>query len=93
MSEAPVDFATVWERILDLRGEFFRTANGRYFTYKLDGDRLAVSQSELLIPRSDFTLAFNMLPISRSAKLNRLVEGPAYVWAILHDERITRGAW
>ena len=93
MSGAPVAFETVWARILELRGEFFRTANGRWFTYKLDGDRLAVSQSELRLSRSDLETAFNMLPISRSAKLNRLVEGPAHVWAILHDERITRGAW
>ena len=89
----PVQFAGIWERILAERGEFFQTANGRWFTYKLDGDHLALSQSEIRIPRSDFELAFNMLPISRSAKLNRLVEGPAYVWAILYDERISQRDW
>ena len=93
MSDAAIDFEAIWERILELRGEFFRTANGRWFTYKIEGDCLEVSQSELRLPRSDLALAFNMLPISRSAKLNRLVEGPAYVWAILHDKRIVRGDW
>lgn len=93
MSEAPLDFDSVWARILDLRGEFFQTAKGRWFTYKVDDDELSVSQTDFQIPRSDLALAFNMLPISVSAKLNRLVEGPAYVWAILHDERISRGDW
>jgi hypothetical protein len=93
MAEGVVTFEMVWERVVSHTGEFFKTATGRWFTYRLDGDRILPSHTEIRIPRSDLELAYSMVPIPQSAKLNRLVEGPSYVWAILHDERITRGDW
>ena len=86
-------FDAVWERIASLAGEFFKTDGGRWFIYKLDGGDLIPSQSDdLRIPRSDFELAFPMLPVP-PAKLNKFVRGPRYVWAILHDPRVSQGRW
>ena len=92
-SSEPTSFAAVWERITGHGGEFFQTSKGRYFTYRIEEDALLPSQTDLRISRSDFELAFSMVPIPTSAKLNRLVEAPSYIWAILHDERIRCGAW
>ncbi len=93
MSEAAAPFDELWERIRAHAGEFFKTEGGRWFTYQLEGDDLIPSQTEdLRIPRSDFELAFPMLPVP-PPKLNRFVKGPVYVWAILHDERVSAGRW
>jgi len=31
-------------------------------------------------------------PLEGPGAINRLVQGPAYVWAVLHDQRISSGA-
>ena len=80
----------VWERICAQAGEFFKTHRNEWFTYRIEGDELRPSQSDLSIPKSDFELAFPMLPVP-PAKLNRFVSGPRYVWAILHDPRVSAG--
>ena len=85
-------FEAVWERIGANEREFFKTDEGNWFTYRIEGDSLLPSQTDLRIPRADFELAFPMLPV-HPAKLNKFVKGPAYVWAILHDERIRADDW
>lgn len=86
-------FEGAWERIVAERGEFFRTRGGRYFTYKIDGDFLFPSHSDLHLRKEHFAVAHQLVPIPSPGKLARLIEGPEYVWAILHDERISRGCW
>jgi hypothetical protein len=86
-------FDAVWERIVARRREFFRTGGGRYFTYRVEGDCVIPSQTELRIPRRDFELAYQIVPIPNAGKIARHVEGPEYVWAILHDARISQGEW
>ncbi len=86
-------FEAVWARVRAQAGEFFKTSEGRWFTYKVDSEELIPSQTEnLRIPRADFELAFPLLPVP-PAKLNKFVNGPAYVWAILHDPRVSDGQW
>ncbi len=92
MSDSGELFDAVWARIVEHSGAFFKTDLGAWFTYEIDADCLLPSHSELHIPRSDFELAFPMLPVL-PAKLNRFVTGPKYVWAILHDPRISDGQW
>ncbi len=92
MSDLHALFDPVWVRIEAHAGGFFKTDGGRWFTYKIDGSFVLPSQTEVRIPRSDFELAFPLLPV-RAAKLNKFVKGPAYVWAILHDPRISNGEW
>ncbi|MFQ5699338.1 MAG: hypothetical protein ACE5IL_13770 [Myxococcota bacterium] len=86
-------FEEVWARICEQEQEFFRTRLGRWFRYRIEGRDLCPSQTQLRIPRSDFELAFPLLPLPTPGKLNRLVTGAGYLWAILHDPRISRGAW
>ena len=85
-------FDEVWQRICKNEREFFKTGEGRWFTYRIEEDHVLVSQTDLRIPRSDFELAFPMLPVP-PPKLNKFVLGPAYVWAILHDDRVRIGDW
>ena len=92
MAEVDEPFARAWARIALHAGEFFKTDQGAWFTYKLDGEAVCPSQSELRIPRADFALVFPLLPVP-PAKLNKVVAGPKYVWAILHDARISTGEW
>ena len=85
-------FEATWERVVRNAGEFFKTGEGTWFTYKVDGEHLLPSHSELRIPRSDFQKAFPLLPV-HPAKLNKFVSGPKFVWAVLHDPRISEGKW
>ena len=92
MSDQGSLFEPVWARISAHAGAFFKTDAGRWFTYKIDGDLVLPSQSDAHIPRSDFELAFPLLPLP-AAKLNKFVKGPAYLFAILHDPRVSNGEW
>lgn len=85
-------FEPVWGRIVSHQTEFFKTGEGNWFTYRVHGNALRPSRTELSIPRLDLERAFPLLPIP-PAKLNKFVTGPAYVWAILHDPRISAGHW
>jgi len=89
----PITPALIWERIAKHQGELFRSHRERWFTYRIDGDHLLPSHGDLRIPRSDFDLALPLVPIVLPQKLARLVTDYEYVWAILHDERISGGAW
>ncbi len=92
MSSDESPFDGVWLRICESSGEFFKTGEGLWFTYEMQGDVILPSHSELRIHRSDFELAFPLLPVP-PAKLNKFVQGPKFVWAILHDPRISEGRW
>ena len=92
-----VTFDAVWARIAECGGAFFKTQGGRFFTYSIERDGNAEcvrpSHSELRIPREHFATAFQLVPVRAAGKLARLMEGPEYVWAILHDPRIAQGDW
>ncbi len=83
----------IWSRIVANQGEFFRTHRDRLFTYRIDGDLLCPSHSELQIPRSDFELTLQMLPVRIPQKLAKHVTGYEYLWAIMNDARISQDAW
>lgn len=91
--ESQADLDAVWARIEAHAGEFFRTRAESWFTYRIDGECVLPSHRELRIPKTDFALAHPLLPIPKPGKLARLVTGAEYIWAILHDPRISRGAW
>jgi hypothetical protein len=92
VSEA-VPFEEVWRRIAAHERGFFRTQSGAWFTYRIDGDTLRPSRSDVAIPRRDFELAYAMVPFPSPAKVGRFVRGANYVHAVLHDERISGGSW
>ena len=93
MSAEPVTPDLIWKRITAHEREFFKSHLDRWFTYRIEEDRLLPSHSDLEIPRSDFDLALALVPIGLPQKLARHVTYYEYVWAILHDERISEGAW
>jgi hypothetical protein len=86
-------FPTVWNRIVANAGQPFTTKRGLPFTYSLEGDGLVPSRTDYQISRSDVEKAFKLVPIDGPGAINDMVRGPAYVWAILHDSRISANAW
>ena len=92
MSEG-IDFETVWERILDGERAFFRTHQGVLFTYRVHDGFVHPSHSDQAIPKHDFETVFPLLPVRPPQKIAKHVAAYPYVWAILHDGRISRGDW
>jgi hypothetical protein len=86
-------FEKVWNSIVVCEGQLFQTVRGLPFTYKIRGNALVPSRTEYQISKSDFEKAFELVPFPGPGKISNLVRGPAYVWAILHDRRISSGEW
>jgi len=93
VSDGPVILEEIWSRITALEGEFLRTHRQLLFTYRIEGEALLPSHTELRIPRADFERVVPMLPLSDPRKIAKFVTGYPYVAAILSDARISRGAW
>lgn len=86
-------FEEVWERIVAHAGEAFHTKTGLPLTYEVVEDSLYPSRTKYRISKADFQAAYQMVPIEGPGAINDIVRGPAYVWAILHDPRISSGQW
>jgi len=86
-------FEEIWTRIVAHVGEAFYTITGLQFTYEVEADGFYPSRTHYRISRADFERAYQMVPIDGPGKINWIVRGPSYVWAVLHDERISRGEW
>jgi hypothetical protein len=86
-------FEEVWARIVSHAGVVFRTPNHHPFTYVVRGDGVYTSRSSYRIPRTDFAKAYELVPIETPGEIEELVAGAAYVWAILHDRKISQGMW
>ncbi|HJQ87709.1 MAG TPA: hypothetical protein VJ820_09635 [Propionibacteriaceae bacterium] len=82
------DFEAVWARIRGCAGQEFRTVRGLPFTYTMSGDYVQPSRTNVELPKVHFRSAYDMMPLSGPGSINRLVMGPAYIFAILTDERI-----
>lgn len=86
-------FDEVWQRVIGNEGEEFHTITGLEFTYEVGGDFIVTSRARQNISKSDFMKALGRVPLQGPSEINDIVRGPAYVWAILHDSRISRGEW
>jgi hypothetical protein len=86
-------FEVIWARITALQGEQFSTITGLPFTYSVNGEGLFPSRTDYRLSRGDFETAYALVPIPGPGVINNDVRGPAYVWAILHDQRVSQGAW
>ena len=86
-------FEKVWSRILALEGEEFQTITGLNFTYRIRGNSLIPSRTNYSLHKSDFDRAYQLVPLKGPGIINNLVRGPAYIWAILHDYRISLDDW
>jgi hypothetical protein len=83
--------ARVWAAIERHAGETFHQVRGQAFTYRLQGAGIVPSTTRYRIPRSAFDRALERLPVTGPGELNDL-RGPSYLYAILMDPRIRRGA-
>ena len=82
-------FSSMWVRIVACQGQTFRTVRGLPFTYEVNGQILRVSRAKQNLPRTEFEKAYKLLPLNGPGKINSIVRGPAYVYAILTDPRVS----
>jgi hypothetical protein len=83
-----LSFDEVWNNILLNEGNIFHTIKGLEFTYRINNDVLIPSRTRYNIPKNDIREAYHLLPLAGPGKINRIIRGPSYVWAILNDARI-----
>jgi hypothetical protein len=86
-------FEEVWDRLRSNEGNLFHTISGLDFQYHITGNMLETTRTDYHLSKQDFARAFSLVPIPNPGTINRLVRGPSYIWAILHDERISQGEW
>lgn len=86
-------FEQISSRIKNNAGGTFYTKTGLEFTYKIDSNGFYPSITKYRISKADFKKAYEMVPISGPGKISNFVRGPAYVWAVLHDKRISMVVW
>lgn len=82
-------FNSVWLQIVKYAGQQFRTATGLPFTYAVKGQVLRPSRTHYNLTRSELAKAYALMPLKGPGQINSIVRGPAYVYAILMDSRIT----
>ena len=90
---AKPSFAQVWDRIVAHEGQEFHTKTGLEFTYEISSEGFLPSRTSYRIAKSDFAGAYAIVPFQGPGQINKLSRGPAYVWAVLHDRRISNGQW
>ena len=78
----------LWERLRRHQGQEFATKRGLPFTYNISGEVLHPSRTKYNISKTEFAKALTLVPFDGPGIINRTVRGPAYVWALLHDQRI-----
>lgn len=81
-------FIEVWNRIIENEGNTFKTKTGIEFNYEICKDGLLTSRTTYRLSKIDFKKAFETMPLEGPGKINDIVRGPAYIWAILNDKRI-----
>jgi hypothetical protein len=87
------DFEAVWARIKSHESEKFETKTGLPFSYEIDGLALIPSRTNYRLSRKDIERAYKELPLEGPGDIASLVRGSAYIWAILHDKRISKDEW
>ncbi|HEX9429268.1 MAG TPA: hypothetical protein VF944_02730 [Candidatus Bathyarchaeia archaeon] len=86
-------FSEVWFRIRGHSGETFVTKTGLEFAYEVKDDAFFPSRTDYRISKTDFEKAYRLVPLEGPGVIASLVRGSAYVWAVLHDRRISAGRW
>ncbi len=88
---AKTSFEDIWRRIVVHQGELFHTKTGLEFTYEVEREAFYPSRTNYRISRADFRTAYQMVPIDGPGVIRWKVRGPSYIWAVLHDRRISKG--
>lgn len=87
------DIDKVWKRIRHHEGERFETKRGKPLKYEVTGNVLTTDRAEQNLSKGEFAKALARVPITGPGKINNLVRGPSYIYAILHDSRIRQADW
>ena len=88
-----VSIIEVWSRIKEHEGDTFKTITGLEFSYSIDGNVINPSRTNQNIPKSHVEKLLAIVPIKNPGEISDDVRGPAYLWGILNDERISSGDW
>ena len=83
----------IWTRIKKLEGQKFITKRGISFVYEISGNIFRPGHVNQNIPKTDFEKALELVPIDGPGVISDLVRGSAYIWAVLHDQRVSQGDW
>jgi hypothetical protein len=93
-AEPMLNSAIVWGRIISCAGKTFHTKTGIEFTYDRGSSFVKLNNTDRNIPMSDFMRALSLVPLPNVAAVQRMgVQGPAYLYAILMDQRIRQTDW
>jgi hypothetical protein len=80
-------FDDTWIKIQQNAGRQFHTKTGLPFTYRVDGSSVTPDRTGYPLHVSQFRKAFELMPLAGPGEINRVVRGPAYIFAILTDPR------
>ena len=86
-------FIEIWNLIIAHAGDNFYTKTGLEFTYEVNGNIFYPSRTDYKVLKGDFERAYTLVPLDGPGRINKIVRGPAYVWAVLHDQRVSNGMW
>lgn len=93
--DADAKFQSVWQSIAAHAGEPFTTVKQRPFRYKLAGDSVWIERDghsiNQALGQSEFRKAWERWPVTGPGALQDL-RGPSYIFAILNDPRVRKGA-
>lgn len=81
-------FELVWKNIIFNEGQIFVTKSNIKFKYKVKGNAIIPDRTNYPLNKNDFKKVYNLLPLDGPGKINNIVRGPSYIWAILNDNRI-----
>jgi hypothetical protein len=83
----------IWARVKSYEGAEFNTKTGKPFKYDVVGNSIRPQHTERIISKVNFEKVLDHLPMDGPGEISKLVQGSAYVWAILHDPRIRHDEW
>lgn len=87
-----IDISTLWARIEAHAGEVFQQIKGGKFTYIIDQGHVVLDRTNQRIPQSHFEKALQLVPLENTKPLQQL-RGPAFIYAIMMDERVRGRDW
>jgi hypothetical protein len=86
------DIETVWARISANAGSEFRMVKGETFRYVIVSKRIALDRTNHHIAKSHVEKALAYVPLKNTIVIGHL-RAPAYLYAILMDDRIRQSDW
>ena len=81
---------TIWSRLEQFQNCEFYQIKGQVFTYKIVGNNLIPSTTNIKIHKSQFERALKYCPLENTVPIQNLM-APSYLFALLTDKRIIDG--